>query len=274
MKHILADNFNTENIKKYSELYKSAVPFPHLVIDNFLKEESANSILSNFKLSKSWINYSFINNKKHWGLSDKKYMNEDCQEVFEELGSEEFVNFLSKITNTKNIFLDKSLNTGGLAQVFNGGKCSMHTDFNSHAIQKRWRRVFNILIYFNKNWLEEYNGQLEFWDENLKKKISSVSPIFNRCLIFKTDKKSYHGYPETINIPSNMSRKCLNGWYFIEEEKELKLYPTRYRPRPNDSIVSGLLIHLDVFLNKIFSFLKRYKILNDNFASRVLDLFK
>lgn len=274
MKHILANNFNPENIEKYSDKYHSSVPFPYFVIDNFLNAESANSILDNFELNKNWINYNFINSKKTWGLSDKNCMNENCKEVFEELQSKEFVNLLSKITGIKDIFLDKSLDSGGLTQSFTGGKLSMHTDFIAHATQQRWRRVLNILIYFNKNWLEEYNGQLEFWDENLKQKVDSISPIFNRCLIFKTHKKSYHGYPETIKCPHDMSRKSLSAWYFVEEEKELEQYPTKYKPRPSDSIFYSFLIHSDTFLTKIFFFLKRYKIINNKFASKVLNLFK
>ena len=135
MKHILANNFNPENIKKYSDKYHSSVPFPYFVIDNFLNAESANSILDNFELNKNWINYNFINSKKTWGLSDKNCMNENCKEVFEELQSKEFVNLLSKITGIKDIFLDKSLDSGGLTQSFTGGKLSMHTDFIAHATQ-------------------------------------------------------------------------------------------------------------------------------------------
>ena len=96
MNHILVNNFNPENIKKYSNQYRFSVPFPYLVIDNFLKTESANNIFGNFELNKNWINYSFINNKKTWGLSDIKHMNEHCKGVIEELGSKEFVNWLEK----------------------------------------------------------------------------------------------------------------------------------------------------------------------------------
>jgi len=274
MKHIATNNFSSDKIEKYSDQFISNSPFPHMIIDNFLKIDSSNKILNNFNFNRHWNNYSLINNRKHWGLTDQKKMDENCNELFDELGSEEFVNLLSKITGIKGVFLDKTLDASGLFQVFNGGRCSMHTDFNSHTIEKKWRRVLNILIYFNKDWLDEYNGQLEFWDENLKHKVKSISPIFNRCLIFRTDKKSYHGYPEKINIPSKMSRKSLAAWYFVEEDKELELYPTKYRPRPNDSFFYGFLIHIDTFLNKIFAFLKRYHILNDKIASKVLGLFK
>ena len=71
-----------------------------------------------------------------------------------------------------------------------------------------------------------------------------------------------------------MSRKSFAAYYFVEEEKTIKLYPSTFTARPGDKLYYKLLMGLDSFLNKIFSFLKRYKIVNDKFASKILDLFK
>ena len=57
--------------------------------------------------------------------------------------------------------------------------------------------------------MDEYNGNLEFWDAKPEKKVKSISPIFNRCVIFRTDKKSFHGHPEKLNLPPNLSRKSI-----------------------------------------------------------------
>jgi len=172
------------------------------------------------------------------------------------------------------MFLDKSLVGGGLQQSLNGGSLNIHTDFTSHITKKNWRRVLNLIIYFNKDWQEGYNGSLEFWDNKVKKKIKSYSPIFNRCVIFKTDEKSFHGFPDTLNLPPKISRKSFAVYYFIEEDKPIKLYPSTFTSRPGDKIYYKFLMGIDSFLNKIFSFLKRYKIVNDKLASRILDLFK
>ena len=274
MQHISGSIFRKDNIAKYLTEYKNNIPTPHLVIDNFLKTSSAEAILTNFKFNKNWINYSFINNKEHYGLSDKNYMNEVSKEVFKELASKDFTDFISKVTGLKNIFLDESLDSGGLAQCLRGGKLNIHTDFNSHVIYKKWKRMLNILIYLNKDWLDKYKGNLEFWDEKVKYPVKSIEPIFNRFLLFRTDKKSYHGYPDIIDCPPEMSRKCINAWYFIEEEQSLKLYPTKYTPRPKDSFFYKLLIYLDTFLTKIFSFLKRNNLITNEFASKIFNLFK
>ena len=123
----------------------------------------------------------------------------------------------------------------------------------------------------NKNWLDEYNGELELWDKKVEKKIKKVYPIFNRCVIFKTDEKSFHGHPKKLNVPSNMSRKSVIVYYYIKEEKDLNLHPTLYKSRPEDNIYSRFSIKFDMFFSNIYGFLKRYRILNDKFATKLLN---
>ena len=274
MKHVFNKNFSLNSPEDYFKEFSSNTPFPHFVIENFLNEDSANKVLNNFKITKKWTNLSLVNNYKKFLLNDRGFMDVNCNEIIEELGSKEFIENLSRCTGFKNIFLDKSLVGGGLQQSLNGGYLNIHTDFTSHITKKNWRRVLNLIIYFNKDWQEGYNGSLEFWDNKVKKKIKSYSPIFNRCVIFKTDEKSFHGFPETLNLPLEISRKSFAVYYFIEENKPIKLYPSTFTSRPGDKIYYKFLMGIDSFLNKIFSFLKRYKIVNDKLASRILDLFK
>jgi hypothetical protein len=274
MKHVANENFRLTNPEIYFKEFSSNTPFPHFVIDNFLSEESANRVLNNFEITEKWTNLSLVNNYKKFLLNDRESMDANCNEIIEELGSKEFIEYLSKCTGLKNIFLDKGLEGGGLQQSLSGGSLNMHTDFTSHITKKNWKRVLNLIIYFNKDWLDEYNGSLEFWDDQVKNKIKSYSPIFNRCVIFKTDEKSFHGFPDTLNLPANMSRKSFAVYYFVEEDKSIRLYPSTFTPRPGDKLYYRFLMGIDSFLNKIFSFLKRYKIVNDKFASKILDLFK
>ena len=63
-----------------------------------------------------------------------------------------------------------------------------------------------MLIYLNKNWYTEFGGNLELWDDKMLKAVTSIEPIFNRCVIFNTDEKSYHGHPEPLNCPKNIYR--------------------------------------------------------------------
>ena len=44
----------------------------------------------------------------------------------------------------------------------------------------------NILVYFNRDWKEEYGGVLDLWDEDVRHCLGRFAPIFNRAAGFAT----------------------------------------------------------------------------------------
>ena len=266
-------NLNSKKIKVFSFKYKNSKPFPYIIIDNFLEKNFANTILDSFKLNSDWINYTFVNNFKKYGFNDRKKMNKNLNNLFNSLASKKFTQKLKKITNINGLFLDPKLDGGGLHQIFKGGYLNVHTDFSSHTNKPNWTRVLNILIYLNKNWKESYKGNLELWSKDGRKKISEISPKFNRCVVFFTNKNSFHGHPEKLNCPTNVSRKSIAAYYFVKNKKNLKLSPTNYISRPNDNLKTRFLIGFDRNLNSIYSYLKRKNILSDKKITKILNLF-
>ena len=115
-------------------------------------------------------------------MKDRRHYDKECNEVFDELNSKEFLDTLKKITGIDNLFLDPTLDGGGLNQSFDGGSLNIHTDFHSHTVEKTWRRTINIIIYLNLNWLDQYNGNLELWDETGKKKILPSGKFLTPCV--------------------------------------------------------------------------------------------
>ena len=253
--------------------YKRSKPFPYIIIDNFLEKNFANKILDSFKLNSDWINYTFVNNFKKYGFNDRKKMNKNLNNLFNSLASKKFTGKLNKITNINGLFLDPKLDGGGLHQIFKGGYLNVHTDFSSHTNKPNWTRVLNILIYLNKNWKKSYKGNLELWSKDGRNKVSEISPKFNRCVVFFTNKNSFHGHPEKLNCPSNVSRKSIAAYYFVKNKSNLKLSPTNYISRPNDNLKTRFLIGFDKNLNSIYSYLKRKNILNDKKITKILNLF-
>ena len=122
----------------------------------------------------------------------------------------------------KNIFLDPTLDGGGLHQIFNGGSLNIHTDYNSHYKEKKWKRVLNLLIYLNKDWKDEYNGNLELWNTDLTKAEVKVKPDFNRMVCFNTQPEgdiiAYHGHPTPLNVPEGVYRKSIALYYYTKEK--------------------------------------------------------
>ena len=176
---------NNEKEKLESDFNKKR-PFHYVVIDNFLDKTYAENLLKNFKDTSEWTHYCHYNEKK-LALIDRKKYSKTTLEVFEALKSTAFINFLQKLTKINNLLTDELEEEGAnLTEVREGGFLNIHSDFQSHSTKKKWKRELNLLLYLNHNWKSEYNGDLEFWDENMMECKVTTVPIFNRCVIFKT----------------------------------------------------------------------------------------
>lgn len=107
------------------------------------------------------------------------------------------------------------------------------------------QRRINVLIYLNKNWKKNYGGYLELWDKKMRKKVLSTQPIFNRCVIFNTDSDAFHGHPDPLNTPENITRKSLALYYYTASKSiynEIEGLTTQFQGR-NINEVKKLKMH-------------------------------
>ena len=132
MKHISKRIFQL-NIDDLKNEFNSNEKIKFFIFENFLNLETAEKILDNYDLNNNWTNYSFVNNFKKYGLTNINKMSIECRELFQEMNSRKFIDILKKITDLDDLFLDLSLDGGGLHQIFNNGYLNIHTDFYSHS---------------------------------------------------------------------------------------------------------------------------------------------
>jgi 2OG-Fe(II) oxygenase superfamily len=127
------------------------------------------------------------------------------------------------------------LDGGGLHMVGTGGRLNVHVDFSHHPRTKLNRRL-NLLLYLNRDWKLEYHGELEFWDKDLTKALSRISPVFNRCVIFSTTRHSFHGHPVPLDLPPDTYRRSIALYYFSpgRTDQEDVHHNTLFRSRPGD----------------------------------------
>lgn len=254
--------------------YQTAKPYPHIQLDNFLEPGAAKKAMDEFPgvTDAGWIHYVHVNEKKH-GLNKMDRLPPFIRAVIEELNSPEFCSFLSQITGIRSLLPDEMLEGGGLHQSGRGGFLNIHADFTVHPHKRNWRRRVNLLVYLNEDWRPEYRGELELWEKDMSRSVQSILPIFNRAVIFNTDEDSYHGLPDPIQCPEHMTRKSIALYYFTEEKNALpKKRSTNYRARPNDGIKS-VFIWLDKKMVAAYSNVKSRLGINDDFVSRVLNIF-
>lgn len=257
-----------------TKTYQAASPFPYIRLDNFLDEYAAQKAMEEFPgvTNAGWIHYVHVNEKKH-GLNKMDRLPPYIRTVISELNSPEFCSFLSRLTGIPNLLPDEMLEGGGLHQSGRGGFLNIHADFTVHPHKRHWRRRVNLLIYLNRNWRPEYRGELELWEKDMSKCAASILPVFNRAVIFNTDEDSYHGLPDPIQCPEDMTRKSIALYYFTEEKNLLpRKRSTNYRARPKDGI-KGLWIWLDKKMVAAYSNVKSMLGINDDFVSKVLNIF-
>jgi hypothetical protein len=205
--------------KASSSQFSEAAPFPHIVFDNFLPEDIIE------RVNKSWpdapqrgdINFNnqvFVDKKK-------LVMPWDCaleiRELFNFFNSSAFIIFLEALTGIDGLIPDPHFFGGGLHEIRSGGRLGVHADYRINKKLRLVRRL-NLILYFNKGWSEDYGGSLELWDRKITRKIKSISPISNRVVIFETDSESFHGHPEPLNTPDDVTRKSMALYYFTASE--------------------------------------------------------
>ncbi|MDQ3015394.1 MAG: 2OG-Fe(II) oxygenase [Bacteroidota bacterium] len=260
-------------IPELSGSYQSPVPYPHIVIDNFLDPAILENCIKEFDQlnnSDGWINYVHFNEKKR-GLNKLELLPESIKQTIHELNTPSFLEWLSQLTGIKNLQKDDMLEGGGIHQSTRGGYLNIHADFTVHPHHRHWQRRINLLVYLNKDWQEAWGGQLELWDRNMKGCEQKILPIFNRCVIFNTDPDSYHGHPDPMTCPEGYFRRSIALYYYTIEENPLKR-STHYVARPEEKN-KEVMVKLDNFMIATYTRLKGILGSNDQTISRILRFF-
>ena len=253
------------------ERYAVADPFPHIVLDDFLQPDVAQQLLEEFPpLSPDWIHYVHVNERK-FGKTERDTLTPFIGTLIDEFNSPPFVDFLGQLTGIDGLLPDPSLEGGGLHQSTRGGFLNIHADFTVHPHRRTWRRRVNLLLYLNRGWDDAYGGHLELWDRDMRRCVQRVAPVFNRCVVFNTDADSYHGHPDPMTCPEDVTRKSIALYYFTDELRPA-VRSTEYRPRPGDGL-RGALIYLDKMALRHYDRVKRTFNLSDRFASDLLRFF-
>jgi Rps23 Pro-64 3,4-dihydroxylase Tpa1-like proline 4-hydroxylase len=218
--------------------YASAQPYPHVVIDSLFDEWVLERVLAEFPhpRTKNWTVHDIPQEIK---LQSKSELDIPpfTRHFLYALNSATFLRFLEKLTGIESLIGDPQFEGGGLHQIVSGGKLAIHADFNKHACFGLDRRL-NMLIYLNKQWEEVYGGHFELWDGSMTRMIKKVAPLFNRVVIFTTSESSYHGHPDPLSCPPEVTRKSLALYYYtnggVRDQQPGGRHSTFFQPRPGE----------------------------------------
>ena len=225
--------------------YTQNSPWPHIVIDEFMDPDSLERVreealaVDRERRYKKFLDRKTDHNKFAF---TPDAVGEQTSRLVNFLNSGPFVSYLEKMTGIGGLLADPSYFGGGLHKIQAGGFLEIHADFN-HLKRYNLERRLNLLLYLNKNWDPSYQGDLELWDRPSMKRVVSVAPIFNRCVVFSTTKESLHGHPLPLATPPDVDRMSIalyyytNTWvpateehstlYYISQNNKVRLRPDR-----------------------------------------------
>lgn len=239
--------FEAEGLKA---LVRQSQPFPHFKIDNFLRPDFAEAIHacfpSNDQIQSLGQTFSAVNEKGKTQLTDSTAFPGPIRQLNTVLADPQWLRFLGDVMGIKDLLADDQLIGGGIHQTGPRGRLDVHVDFNYIEDRELHRRL-NILIYFNKDWREEWGGNIELWDADVRTCYHSFSPIFNRCVVFATNDISYHGVTR-VNTPPGVTRNSFAAYYYTKQappEWTGRAHSTIFKARPDEVLKGSILMPLE-----------------------------
>jgi hypothetical protein len=221
------------SIKSLKSRYRSAKPFPHLILDSLFSEDLLNHVVSEMPPT---------GGAKWWHDDDDRItqstmlsavdLGQSASQLVAFLHSARFLYLLSEITGIWELLPDPYLQGAGYHMIPRGGKFNVHVDRNTAYSTGLVRRL-SLLIYLNKDWNHEYGGQLELWSKGGTRSEVVVEPTFNRTVIFEITDENYHGVPAIVKCPEGRTRNCFVAYYHtagLPGVKEVVPHTSIYAP--------------------------------------------
>jgi hypothetical protein len=229
---------NVLELDALRDRFRGAVPFPYIVIENFLQptaaEELAGCYPSFDQALRDGFAFKAVNEQRKVQISEVEKFPEPVRRLNEAISSPKFLADIEYITGIPRLLVDQDLAGGGMHLTGSGGRLDVHVDFNRIEERQLFRRL-NILLYLQPVWKAEWGGQIELWDKNVKVRHESCLPALNRCLIFETSDISYHGV-RPVTAPSDVVRQSFAAYYYTREapQRNVTSHSTIFRARPDE----------------------------------------
>jgi len=232
--------------------YLTAEPFPFFSIDNFLREDFAREVAATYpSFDEARVmgrQFDRVNERLKVQVTESQKFPEPVRKLATLLESQAWLATLRQITGIDALLADPELAGGGIHVTGPGGRLDVHVDFN-YITDRDLHRRLNVLIYLNPIWEENWGGDIELWDKDVKKRHHVFSPIFNRCVAFQTSAISFHGVTP-VRAPHPHLRKSFATYYYTKEAPDAwdgSKHSTIFRARPYERFKMHVAMPLEQF---------------------------
>jgi hypothetical protein len=249
----MIDERHVANLTVLSENFKSSRPFKHIVVDDFFDHEVATALLDNFPKFENpelLLNEFGAPNPKKV-ISNVRNINEFYRNLDDYIRSRKFLGVIEKITGIEELLYDPDYVGAGTHENFSTAGLDPHYDFNILPKVNLHRRI-NCIVYLNERWSESWGGQINLhrdaWDLD-DREIVRIDPIFNRCVIFETNQRSWHSVtPVSIPVEEKIkSRKSFTIYLYSRSR------PKEEEAPPHGTVYVQLPISKEIQPNKLLT---------------------
>jgi hypothetical protein len=137
---------NEEICTNLRNKFNQAKPYKYCVIDNFLKDSAADTLLNDFPAfnNKNSLNESGVPGPKSV-INDIKSISKNYELFYSIINSEDFLTYVSSITGIENLISDPNMYGGGTHENIEGAELDCHIDFNLQQ-ETNYHRRLNLLL--------------------------------------------------------------------------------------------------------------------------------
>ena len=210
--------------------FRARDPFRHVVIDDFFTPEYCAQLLAQFppfergnarNEAGETANKSTI--EKIRGLGPAFSALDDLVQ------SRQFLDLIGRITGIDDLLYDPWYFGGGTHENRNGQDLDAHVDFNRHPLEK-WHRRLNLIVYLNHEWNDAWGGSLQLHSDPRSRddRVTTITPLYNRAVIFETTETSWHAFPRIV-LPADrqtLTRKSIALYFYTKERPADELADT------------------------------------------------
>jgi 2OG-Fe(II) oxygenase superfamily len=210
-----------DHADRFATQFRRREPFRHVVIDEFFAPDYASELLAQFPP------FEHGNSRNEAGELGNKSTLERIRKIGRAYAalddlvqSRAFLDFIGRITGIADLLYDPWYFGGGTHENRNSQDLDAHVDFNRHPLE-RWHRRLNLIVYLNHEWNDAWGGSLQLHSNPRAgdDRITSITPLFNRAVIFETTEWSWHAFPR-ITLPSDrraLTRKSIALYFYTKD---------------------------------------------------------
>jgi hypothetical protein len=227
--------------------FRSADPFPHIVLEPFLAPELCRAIAADFP---PFERGSALNELGRLGdksvVEDVRGLGPSFQKLDDVMRAPEFLELLGELSGHAGLIYDPDYVGGGTHQNRRGQELDPHVDFSHHP-SRGWRRRLNLLLYLNESWDPSWGGCLELHSDpraGVQDRVKVIEPRMNRCVIFETSERSWHGFRAIVppRDREGIVRLSFAAYFYVEAaDAPERAHSTVYIERPlPDTLRAGV----------------------------------